>query len=212
MAGKRKARKISSKKKKSADTVDERLQELVNKRNIETNLRVEMLTVDQMKQLVGKLMIRQPSFVFDVLEEICGDESLPPSQGPPVSENPDWCKCGNCRQMPQVVENLCCKKSPEMCISKIPEFTLLILEETVLRLANNYRQDVFALGIEEQEEIEDRNRSFRHSAYRQYVLWRHGDLGAGNRKVIPSCCVLAIRGKYPSPTGQYTGFKADRLA
>ena len=128
MAGKRKARKTTSKKNKQVETVDERLQELVNKRNSETNKRVEMLTVDQLKHLVSKLMIRQPSFVFDVLEEICGDESLPPSQGP-YSENPDWCKCGNCRQMPLLIENLCCKKSPELCISKIPEFTLLILEE-----------------------------------------------------------------------------------
>ncbi len=32
-------------------------------------------------------------------------------------------------------------------------------------------------------------------------------LGRKERRVLPSCVVIAIRAKYPSPTGEYRGFQ-----
>ena len=203
-------KKRASKKKPVTETSEqERLADLIKKRDEATQARVDLLSMEQMKRLVDEMMKRNPSFVFNVVEEISKTneegEPLPPSS----SETPHWCVCSNCREMPTMAENVCCKGTPDSCVSQFPEFTLLILEPGVLNIANDYRNDFFALTEEDEEDI---NKSFRHTAYRQFVLWRCGYLGANNRKVIPSCCVWTIRDKYPSPHGVYTGFKPDRLA
>ena len=52
----------------------------------------------------------------------------------------------------------------------------------------------------------------RHDAYHQFVLWRHGKLGIGNRRVILSCCVWQIRQTFPSENGQYTGLLCEKLS
>lgn len=90
--------------------------------------------------------------------------------------------------------------------SSSQDFNLLILDELVLQIAQMYRQDVLALP----QDV-DYNKSKRHAGYRQFILWHHGRLGVGVRRVIPSCCVWAIRDKFPDQFGQYRGFVPSRL-
>ena len=89
----------------------------------------------------------------------------------------------------------------------VQDFQVLILDEAVLALARMYRRDVLVIN----DEVDVRKAN-RHQGYRQFVLWQHGMLGAGQRMVIPSCCVWKIRDKFPDAFGQYTGFKPTRLA
>jgi hypothetical protein len=85
------------------------------------------------------------------------------------------------------------------------DFDLVVLDEVVL-VAQRYRQDILAAGHDD-----DFNRGKKHAAYRQFILWNHGYLGAGNRRVIRSCCVWKIRDKYSDRFGQYRGFVGGRL-
>ena len=121
--------------------------------------------------------------------------TLPKSEGVSV-----WCRCGNCRHMPSAAEQLCCKMQPRHCLSRRAEMEMLDLDEGVLAVTDQHRVDMLV------GEVRLNNEGRRHVAYRQFVLWRHGRLGQGNRRVIPSCCVWAICDRYPSVDGHYRGY------
>ncbi|KAK3097958.1 hypothetical protein FSP39_014848, partial [Pinctada imbricata] len=169
--------------------------------------RLQHIGEDQLRSLVMRLCQRNPSFVLDVWNESTASQIQGGYHPPPNSEAPSWCLCSFCREMPTEAERVCCRQVPVNCYSRVPDFGILILDEAVLAMCQRYRED--ALVFEADDDI---NRGFRHSAYRQFILWHHGRLGAGNRKVIPSCCVWRIRDKYPDPFSQYTGFKDGRLS
>jgi len=88
----------------------------------------------------------------------------------------------------------------------IQQMNQYVLDEGVLQLARTYRRELLVYP----DDV-DTAKANRHAAYRQFVMWQHGRLGAGVRRVVASCCVWRIRDKFPDPFGQYTGFNAGRL-
>ena len=152
-----------------------------------------------------ELLRRQPAAFADLVNGEFPGAPPDPDQEDDLENVPEWCKCGHCVEMPTQLENKCCTQRRRACITLAPLFAQLVLDGNVLDLAMRYREDFLVLNNVRN------NENFRHAAYRQYVLWQHGRLGRGNRRVIPSCCVTAIRRRYPSPNGIYTGYQPARL-
>ena len=163
--------------------------------------------MDQLRSLALELLRRQPAAFADIVSgEIPAGDALEPPNSPPDDENvPEWCKCGHCVAMPTQEENKCCTKSRQDCITTKTLFAQIVLDGNILDITMRYREDMLVLENTRNDE------NFRHAAYRQFVLWQHGHLGKGNRRVVPSCCVKAIRARYPSPSGVYTGYRPSRL-
>ena len=147
------------------------------------------------------------------LRELLPSDAAAAAAGPPAPPVPPpdadtaWCHCGRCRQMPRPEEQLCCRRRAGECILQTAhnELNDVVLRRNVLRVAVRHMNDLFAYNEQ------PGNDNFRHAAYRQFVLWRFDRLGSGNRVVIPSCVVWAIRDLYPSADGVYTGFKVARF-
>ena len=166
---------------------------------------MQELDLESLQRLAIELLRRQPAVFADLVNGELPVGNQDPTVPPPNASQPDWCKCGLCRPMPTQIENKCCTRSPRPCITTTPLFSQLVLNANVLDIAMRYREDFLAM------EHPRNNENFRHTAYRQYVLWQHGRLGQGNRRVIPSCCINSIRERYPSPNGIYTRFQPTRL-
>ena len=149
------------------------------------------LTVDQKDKVLLELLSNGKGSL-DYAKNIVEFGGVPPI----IPETkPPWCTCGVCRPMPTEEENKCCGKI--RCLT----FQNTCTDRDVLVMAIRGRSDIMA------EEPDYSTNSFGKAAYRQYILWRYKKLGKGNRKVCPSCVVLAIRQIYPASDGIYMGFK-----
>ncbi|EDO44733.1 predicted protein [Nematostella vectensis] len=126
---------------------------------------------------------------------------ITPATRPPGEALPDWCKCGNCREMPQQIENVWCGK--RNCESTKAKFGKLCLDVEVLSLGIRSSADI------RNDWHDSSARAFRKAGYRNYILDKHGYLGKRKRRVAPSCIVWQIRHHYPTRTGIYMGFREN---
>ncbi|XP_065054976.1 P2X purinoceptor 7-like [Rhopilema esculentum] len=155
------------------------------------------LTLETLQQLTIELAVSGEGsleFVRDLIDTIQRPEE--PLQRPNLQI---WCKCGICVDTGHPAENKCCDR--KVCVTAYRMFGKLCLDRDVLQLNITARCDIRA------DPMDFSMNSFRKAAYRQFTLWKYGRLGRGNRRILPSCVVKIIREAYPSPDGQYMGFK-----
>ena len=156
------------------------------------------LNHEDLLEMAAKVFEDRKSLLIDLISKKMTNAVEEINQ-PSFSFVPSWCQCLQCREMPTQKERKCCKK--RNCITKDQTFYDICLNGSVLEVAIDSRCDI-RVYIPSQDK-----KTMRHTAYRQFVMWQHGPLGAGNRVVIPSCCVWKIRDKYPSLNNMYTGYK-----
>ena len=156
---------------------------------------IATLTNDQKDSLLLELLSNGRGSLDYAKNMVSGDRG---AEMPPPSEAPEWCICGVCRPMQTPEEDKCCGK--RQCVTSYELFRNICLDREVLSVAIRARCDIRV------EEPNYESNSYRKAAYRQYILWRFGKLGRGNRKVCPSCVVLVVRRTYPAADGQYMGF------
>ncbi|XP_077316021.1 P2X purinoceptor 7-like [Lithobates pipiens] len=124
--------------------------------------------------------------------------------------NVTWCSCERCIKMPTQVESVCCREIyavdaciPEghQCITQADTFISQIVHHEHVRIA------YMAIHMDNLPLVDaNNNRRLRKTAYRTFIAWIYGILGKGNRRVIPSCAVNAVRLVFPDPNGSYVGF------
>jgi len=94
-------------------------------------------------------------------------------------------------------------KKKRKCITENARFQKLCLDAAVLELCIRNRADI-------RNDSEDNStRTYRKTAYRQYILNKYDHLGKGETKVAPSCVVWCVRHHYPASTGLYMGFSGS---
>jgi hypothetical protein len=162
------------------------------------------LILNALRAFALKLIRRQPATFADLVNDELPGAPLQPDPEENPENGPECYECGCCVAMPTQLENKWCTQT------LAPLFPQLVLDGNVLDLAMHSdalqgREDFLVLNNVRN------NENFHHAAYRQYALWQHGRLGSGNRRMIPFCCVTAIRRQYPSPNGIYSGYQPARL-
>ena len=158
---------------------------------------IESLTVDQCNRLLLEVLCTGRGSL-EYARELVNSED--PEPDTPMGEygTPDWCVCNVCVDMASEEDNRCCGK--RSCVTSYEMFRNIVLEREVLNIAIRARCDIRA------QVADFEMNSYRKAAYRHYLLWKYGKLGKCNPRVCPSCVGL-VRQTYPSPDGEYKGFR-----
>ena len=133
----------------------------------------------------------------------------------PRQNDTNWCSCSKCISLPLPSECLCCHEfslfdgqlEPSDCITDNTNFRTgclnpVVLERSYISFWRYKRHRGRAPDVLT-------NRQSRLMAYRQFVCWvRKGQpLDKKYRVTLPACVVKTIREEFPSPDGNYEGFK-----
>ena len=73
------------------------------------------MEAEKLRDIVLKLVDREPGLLFDLVEGVDDGNGGSPS---PNTGSPSWCRCGNCREMPTELERKCCNCLPRNCVSQ----------------------------------------------------------------------------------------------
>ena len=134
-----------------------------------------------------------------------------------------WCSCGECDYTTEV-ESFCCNESSLIkrhisedsnCVTEQSLFNNIIINQDGLEFTRQLIGN--SITCEERRkkyfsaELSDsKYRNLAYKAFFSFVATKAEQGGAGERFVIPSCVVEAIRKAFPSPTGIYSGFASYR--
>ncbi len=76
------------------------------------------------EELLLEIAKKLPVLVCSLVEKTSSVGQGEGYHPPPDSNQPTWCTCRNCREMPKDEERKCCGFQPNDCLSKLPVSTL----------------------------------------------------------------------------------------
>lgn len=126
-------------------------------------------------------------------------------------------RCNNCIQLTPL-ENICCHEDPFVklvidegdmqCITDHEGFEPTTLNVHVLNTLKVTLLNQVTEAYKRDKLREESNATYRFLAYSNFRKWvsKGKKLGKGRRLQTPPCVVKLIRGKWPSESGNYTGF------
>lgn len=186
--------------------VDEKHLRLVKKSQKKSLQELKPISVQLRKEDTGTLKavvsLLQSDDSFEPEVEPLNDKPDDKSDPSAPLTRPNWCKCDRCSPTTVHHEALCCRHTPGPCITSSPLFDRLVLNKALLESVLQYKDPLSATYGNTGE--------LRHCAYSQYIGWRLGAPPTDTYPIMPHCVVVRIRTRFPSATGQYSGFRPGR--